>query len=454
MFDYRVPGVYRQEVTLRAKSRLPTGVPGFVGFADSRYDGETSYPLAALPDRLLFSDELGGKVRYDSARRLLIFKGAMSCADRLTLLSLSNQRGFTESVTALYTQSQGEAIWNLPIVMYRQADFDAKFAGRDDSYLADAVKGFFGNGGLQCFVVRAEPCVDPETALTNALESLAPLNDLDLVAAPDAMTLRVRDGAGVLRLDEAAITRVQRAALSHCSKHQGRFAILDARSGLIASDAIAQRNALLVGGTEPVNGALYYPWLRTSGGRLVPPCGHVAGIYSRSDAKAGYFKAPANEEIRDVVDIETPVDNDLQDQLNPEGVNCIRTFPGRGVRVWGARTISRDPAWRYINVRRLFLTLQRWVDLNMAWAGFEPNTPRLWVRITRELSAFLSGLWKSGGLTGQTAEQAFYVKCDNETNPPEEREQGRTITEIGLAPSSPAEFVVVRIVHHTGVEPR
>ncbi|HLG13140.1 MAG TPA: phage tail sheath subtilisin-like domain-containing protein [Blastocatellia bacterium] len=384
MFEYRVPGVYRQEVTQRIRPALPTGVPGFVGFADARSE---------------------------------------------------------------------DAAANSPVLLHRQADFDARFIGGADGYLADAVAGFFSNGGVRCYVVRADPNVEPERALVDAMESLGPFDDIDLVAVPDAMTLPRRYDEGVEMLDDG-ITRVQRAMLSHCAAHRGRFAILDARSGIIASKAIDQRSALVRGMEEPVNGALYYPWLKLNGGRLAPPSGHVAGIYARTDASAGYFKAPANEEVHGVVDLEVPIGNTEQDKLNPGGVNCLRAFPGRGIRVWGARTISRDPNWRYVNVRRLFLTLGRWIDLNMAWVSFEPNTSMLWVRITRELTGFLDGLWRAGALAGKTREEAYYVKCDSEANPSEVREAGQAITEVGLAPGSPGEFVVVRIVHHTAAEPR
>jgi phage tail sheath protein FI len=186
--------------------------------------------------------------------------------------------------------------------------------------------------------------------------------------------------------------------------------------------------------------------------RSLPPCGHVAGIVARTDARVGVFKAPANEEVLGILDLDRPIDDAVQDALNPEGVNCLRSFPGRAIRVWGARTLSRQPEWLYVNVRRLALTLRRWIDLNMAWATFEPNTPRLWVRIQRELTAYLTTLWRDGGLLGDVPEQAFYVKCDGETNPSELREQGSVVTEIGLAPSSPAEFVVVRIVHREADE--
>jgi phage tail sheath protein FI len=379
---YHVPGVYREDVFLKAQTALPTGIPGFVGFAKPKSESGVSF--------------------------------------------------------------------NQPVALHRQDEFDAKIDSLPESLLADAVTGFFLNGGIRCYLALAEPSADREAALVKALESLAPVTDLDLVAVPDAMTLRKSAGA----VDVDGIIRVQAEMLKHAERHSGRLAILDSLFGASVDEIKQQRDSVLGGMTEPVNGALYFPWLTIADGRLVPPCGHVAGIFARSDARVGVFKAPANEEILGVLDLEVVVNNRIQDQLNPAGINCLRAFPGRGIRVWGARTISRDPNWRYVNVRRVFLTLQRWIDANMTWANFEPNTPRLWVRINRELSVYLEGFWRSGGLAGQTAEQAFFIKCDAETNPPEVREAGRVITEVGLAPTLPGEFIVVRIIHHTGVEPR
>ncbi|MDD1713559.1 MAG: phage tail sheath subtilisin-like domain-containing protein [Methanoregulaceae archaeon] len=374
---YKTPGVYREDVFLKPEVKLPTGVPGFVGFADVMGKGETSP--------------------------------------------------------------------NVPVSLHRKEEFATKFIGRPDSYLADAVAGFFDNGGVRCYVVRgnSDPGKSREEALLDAVEALAPLNDLDLVAIPDAMTLRMANNEP----DTPAITNLQNQVLAHCARHGNRLAILDGLPGSIPEKVLSQRIDMTVGQTGPVNGALYYPWLKMVNGRFVPPCGHIAGIFSRTDAKVGVFKAPANEEVLGVLDLEINVDNQIQDLLNPEGINCLRAFSGRGIRVWGARTLSRDPNWRYINVRRIFLTLQRWIDMNMGWAAFEPNAPLLWVRIGRELTTYLGGLWQAGALKGQTAEEAFYVKCDTETNPPETREVGGVITEIGLAPNSPAEFVVVRILH-------
>jgi phage tail sheath protein FI len=395
-FNYRVPGVYREELVIAPAPRLPTGVPGFVGFAEPR----------------------AGRA--------------------------------------------GQAAFYRPVALRREGEFEAEFTPAPGSYLAAVLTGFFLNGGVRCYVSCAAPGGDPGANLLTALESLSAVGDLDLVAAPDAMALGREPGG---EPDAAAALRVQRELLRHCETHGGRLAILDALPGQDVAGVKAQRDRLALGLNEPLNGALYYPWLRVAGGGVgavgnvggpapVPPCGHVAGTFARSDARAGVFKSPANEELMGVLDLETVVDSSVQGELNPEGINCLRAFPGRGIRVWGARTVSRDPAWRYVGVRRLFLTLHRWVEANMAWTAFEPNTPRLWVRLRRELSVHLYELWQAGALAGQTAKEAFYVKCDAETNPPEARDAGLAVAEVGLAPSAPAEFVVVRITRRVGAEPR
>jgi phage tail sheath protein FI len=365
---------------------------------------------------------------------------------------------FRKTVQDLYQRSQ--TTLNKAIVLHRKEEFSVWFKSLPPqaSYLADAVNGFFDNGGVYCYVVQADASEDPKDALVSALEALSSLTDLDLVAVPDAMTLFLPNG----EIDIASVVQVQKHVLGYCTAQGNRFAILDGLGGGSVGTVLNEQCKELKKEPEelvekdkkrqkkPMNGALYFPWIKTSADRCIPPCGHVAGIYARTDGKAGTHKAPANEDVRGVIDLETPVDNEIQDQLNPEGINCLRAFPGRGIRVWGARTLSRDPTWRYVNIRRLVLTLARWIDANMAWAALEPNTSRLWIRIQRELGVYLSKLWQAGALKGETADQAFYIKCDAETNPPEEREAGEAVTEIGLAPASPAEFIVVRIIHRAG----
>lgn len=369
--DCKTPGVYRKESFRQPEAKLPTGIPGFVGFFQAK-PSEKDFPV------------------------------------------------------------------NTPRALHHQEEFSENFTA--PGYLLEAVTGFFANGGTRCYVVRAESNQEPKSALEAALSSLAPLKDLDLLAIPDAMRLT----------DESAIIQVQQAMLKQCAQQGDRFAILDPLPNSTAAAVKNQREAIVRGQPKPIDAALYYPWLKNTQGRWVPPCGHIAGIFARSDRTRGVFKAPANEEIQDALDLQVAIDNSLQGELNPFGINCLRAFPGRGLRVWGARTLSQDTNWRYLNVRRLFLTLGRWIDQNLGWAAFEPNSPRLWVRIGRELSAYLTQLWQSGALQGASPAQAFYVKCDAETNPTDLREEGKVLTEIGLATAAPAEFLVIRIIHRAG----
>jgi uncharacterized protein len=195
---------------------------------------------------------------------------------------------------------------------------------------------------------------------------------------------------------------------------------------------------------------LYWPWIKvfdpaTRATQYVPPSGHVAGIWGRNDDTRGVHKAPANEVVAGATDLEVHINRREHDDLNPAGINVIRAFPGRGILVWGARTLADDTAWRYVNVRRLFNYVESSILAGTQWVVFEPNDYDLWQRIKRTVSAFLLGLWRDGALFGATPAQAYYVKCDEETNTPESIEAGYVVIEVGIAPVKPAEFVVFRI---------
>ena len=295
--------------------------------------------------------------------------------------------------------------------------------------LASAVKGFFANGGHWCYVVVLRD--RSMESLDAGLLAISRVNTLDLVCAPD--------------LGGKDFIEQQQRVVDHCDEMGDRFAILDSRPEMPRDGAWEQWSCL--GGR---NAALYYPWVKVHGfnGELetVPPCGHVAGVYSRSDRGTGVHKAPANEALEGVVDLDRRLTSRDQDWLNPKGINCLRSFPGRGIRVWGARTLSGQPDWMYVNVRRLFLTAARWIDWNLLEMSFEPNDARLWSRIERKLGEYFTEQYRLGALKGTRVEDAFYVKCDGETNPAETRALGQVVTEIGLAPATPFEFVVVRLI--------
>jgi phage tail sheath protein FI len=276
---------------------------------------------------------------------------------------------------------------------------------------------------------------------------LEAIDEITMVAVPDLMTAYQR-GA----INDQAVRSVQLALIAHCELMGDRVAIIDPPPGLNARDILVWRQN--TAGYDSHYAALYYPWIKAfdpSSGRIrvVPPSGHVAGIWARNDAERGVHKAPANEVVRGAVDLDLQITRGEQDVLNPIGVNCIRSFPGRGIRVWGARTLSSDPAWRYLNVRRYFNYLEESILIGTQWVVFEPNDSMLWARIRRNISAFLTNEWRSGALFGARVEDSFYVKCDEETNPPESVDLGRVICEIGVAPVKPAEFVIFRLAQES-----
>ncbi|MEU0675313.1 phage tail sheath subtilisin-like domain-containing protein [Streptomyces sp. NPDC006172] len=272
---------------------------------------------------------------------------------------------------------------------------------------------------------------------------LEAIDEVSMVAVPDLMAAYQR-GA----IDLEAVKAVQLGLIAHCELMGDRVAVIDPPPGLNARQIRVWRQE--TAGYDSKYAALYYPWIKafdpaTGQARLVPPSGHVAGVWARNDFERGVHKAPANEVVRGAVDLEIQITRGEQDLLNPIGVNCIRAFPGRGIRVWGARTLASDPAWRYLNVRRYFNYLEESILIGTQWVVFEPNDHALWARIRRNVSAFLVNEWRSGALFGARPEEAFYVKCDEETNPPESVDVGRVVCEIGIAPVKPAEFVIFRL---------
>jgi len=240
--------------------------------------------------------------------------------------------------------------------------------------------------------------------------------------------------------------------IAHCEAMGDRMAILDAPPDLIPQDILAWR--MNEAGYDSKFATLYWPWIEvmdplTNQPLKVPPSGHVAGVWARTDGSRGVHKAPANEVIMGANGLGFQITHDEQGALNKSGINCIRSFPGRGIRIWGARTMSSDPEWRYLNVRRLFNYIAESINEGTQWSVFEPNDDRLWMQLRIAAANFLTRTWRDGALFGATPEQAFYVKCDEETNPPENIEAGQVTVEIGIAPVKPAEFVVFRISQFT-----
>jgi len=340
------------------------------------------------------------------------------------------------------------------------------------TFLAHAVYGFFNNGGSRCFVVNvgAPTSLDLNEAkgkLTGEVPGFekADQGKKDVVTGPtkgpesqDSRYIGKDNGPGARtglkcfeEIDEISLVcapgmispAIQDAMLTHCEVRKDRFAVLDSPERCEGGvDKMARPRDSKYGG-------YYFPWIQVydpeRGNVYVPPSGHVLGVYARTDNERGVHKAPANEIVRGALGLKYHISKGEQDILNPRGINCIRLMQGNGIRIWGARTLSSDPSWRYINVRRLFIMVETSIERATQWVVFEPNDFRLWKRVTRTIVAFLTLIWRTGALMGETPEKSFFVKCDEETNPPEVTDVGQLICEIGLAPVKPAEFVIFRI---------
>jgi phage tail sheath protein FI len=285
-----------------------------------------------------------------------------------------------------------------------------------------------------------------DVAQRKGMGSLAAVDEVTMVVVPDAMTLATNG-------DDTALRDLQGKMLAHCENMGDRMAIIDAPPNLLPQEVLEWR--MNTAGYDSKMAALYYPWIEvmdplTNRPMTIPPSGHVAGAWCRTDATRGVHKAPANEVLMGANGLAFQITQAEQGGLNKAGINCIRSFPGRGIRIWGARTLSSDPEWRYINVRRLFNYVSESIIQGTQWSVFEPNDQRLWSALSISAGNFLSRVWRSGALFGQTADEAYYVKCDSETNPPEDIEAGQVTVEIGIAPVKPAEFVVFKLSQFTG----
>jgi phage tail sheath protein FI len=304
--------------------------------------------------------------------------------------------------------------------------------------LSLAVRAFFANGGQKLHISRVTSATGDNTSLNpddyaRALVLLEPLDDISTIAAPGASS-----------------PGIHAALIAHASRPQSyRLALLDPSPASSIADVQALRATL----NSPF-AALYYPWVNVANPLApptraaaikAPPSGFVAGIFARSDSQRGVSKAPANQPILGAASLERTLTNAEATTLNNSGINTLRVFPGRSILVWGARTLSGDPEWKYVNIRRYVNYLEHSIDTGTQWVVFEPNGEQLWANVRNTISNFLLNEWQNGGLLGTKPEQAFFVKCDRTTMTQNDLDNGRLICLIGVAPVRPAEFVIIRI---------
>ncbi|MCY4725950.1 phage tail sheath subtilisin-like domain-containing protein [Nocardioides sp. STR2] len=305
-------------------------------------------------------------------------------------------------------------------------------------------------GGLDGDAMTAAALVGSELPPTG-LTALRQIDEISLLCAPDEVNAE-------LLPNQADRDEIRTQLVQQCEELKDRFAVLQVDRGQERVDTIL----------PPVTSsyaAIYYPWLRvldsrTSDTRLVPPGGHMVGIYAKTDIERGVHKAPANVEVRGIMARDLPgnrkpleylVNKRQHDILNPRGINVVRDFRAdrRGIRVWGARTLTADAQWKYVNVRRLFIFVEESIDEGVQWVVFEPNSEPTWDRVRRSISNFLDSVWRSGALMGSLPEEAFYVRCDRSTMTQQEIDTGQLVCYIGMAPVKPAEFVVLRYSQKT-----
>lgn len=464
MAEYLAPGVYVNEIPPLATPirGVSTSVAAFIGVYG---------PGSVVPDDAVSDEKVGygdGKQKdFTLPRFPVVVESVVTMIDGApqtdatarnvmsagrAILKFAEPPAAGTTITASYLVAGPQGVVGRIVECLDYSDFERAFggfplrdteAGQGRSNFAHAVYGFFANGGGRCFAVRVEN-IDEVAAVLAELEAI---DDISMLAVPG-----VTDPL------------VQTALFSSCAvKTRDRVAILDSPEtisspgknpdlGKFSPDAPGS----IYPGTSSY-AAYYYPWIEAfdpaaQANIFVPPSGSIAGVYARTDATRGVYKAPANEKVMDTVGVRYMTSDAQQDLLNPQGINCIRKLDGN-ILVWGARVLCGNAGAvdgiSYISTRRFLIYLQESIQQGTQWAVFEPNAPTLWAGITRNVSDFLYNTWRQGGLFGKSPAEAFYVKCDATTNPPTVRQAGQVVTEVGVSIVKPAEFVVFNVFQFT-----
>jgi phage tail sheath protein FI len=349
------------------------------------------------------------------------------------------------SIAGFIGQSAKGAV-NKAVFVASWAQYEKEFGSFADSkYLSHAVYGFFANGGGGCYICNIGAEVEGESSESLTAKLMG--EDRGPGARTGINTFNDREDIGIVLAPGFTNPEAHAVIVNHCETLDDRFAILDCPEELHAGlDTMYRPRA-------STNAAYYFPWVKAfdpvkKQNVYQPPSGFVAGIFSRVDHERGVHKAPANECVRATTGLKYSLTRAEQALLNPRGINLIRDFGDSGIKVYGARTLTDDPEWRYLNVRRLFLNVKQTIQKGTEWAVFEPNNEQLWGNLKRNIAAYLKTLFNEGMLAGTTPDEAFYVVCDKSNNPQESIDQGIVRVDIGIAPVKPAEFINIQIQQH------
>lgn len=396
----------------------------------------------------LVADDVAVSVEFDLIVERLNADGKVVESEAFTGLGVDpSHTNYAPKIVGAFDRAAGEPEETGTSEMIRISDLTKDNSGTDIAGAAalrltipyDDVIGYMSGGSDDLANINdntyiGAPADDPEDR--TGIYALENIDDISIVAVPGRTS-----------------QDVQNALINHCELMRYRFAVLDAEEGAKLKAVQTQRQNY-----DTTRAALYYPWMvigdvfgRNGDVRYIPNSGHVVGIYARSDTQRGVHKAPANEVILGIRDLQVRLTKGEQDILNPKHINCLRDFRdmNRGLRVWGARTLSSDPEWKYINVRRLLLFIEKSVERGMQWAVFEPNAEPLWQTVKRSITNFLVSVWRDGALEGTKQEEAFFVDVGLTTMTQSDIDNGRLIVRVGVAPVKPAEFVIIRISQKT-----
>jgi phage tail sheath protein FI len=430
MPTYLSPGVYVEEVAsgLAPIAGVGTSTAGFIGIISLAVAAPIA-PTKTKSKKETDSEDVTSTAVLTVEASTLAKKGNFIIGDDQYSVVLQDQKKAEDAVSLSTSIKVGEVQLCTNFTEFKKyfGDFSTDSG---QNILAHAVYGFFRNGGTRCFVtwVKAEKDIDV------ALDRFEAIDEIAIVAAPG-----VTEKSTLAKID------------IHCRLLGDRFAILDTEENIAVDQQLLEPGGSKILGNSDY-AAVYFPWIQvfdpiSNAPKFVPPSGYIAGVYARVDNLRGVHKAPANEPILGAVGLKQEISKIKQEPLNQMGINCIRNLNGN-IRVWGARTLGAgkdNPDFKYINIRRQFNYIRESIDEGTQWTVFEPNTPELWARIRRNITAFLTNEWRKGALFGTTAQEAFFVKCDAETNPIDVRKLGQVVTEIGVAVIEPAEFVIFRI---------